>query len=79
VSLQILKALCVMMAPVTPFAMEKLWAWLGQESDLHTNSFIHATTPLPSGLELGKQEILFPRIEDEQIEVEQEKLNKLQD
>ncbi len=77
VALQILRQITVMLSPITPFAMEKVWGWLGMESDLSHGGLTEARLDLPAGRELGKQEILFPRLDDELIEKEIERLGLL--
>ena len=77
VIVQILRMLAVMLAPVTPFAMEKLWSWLGMESDLWRGGWDEGRRPIPGGRPLGKPEILFPRLEEEQIAAEVARLNDL--
>ncbi len=77
VALQILRQICVMMTPIVPFAMEKVWGWLGMETDLHFGGLEEGRRPLPAGRSLGKQEILFPRLEDEVIEAQIERLKSL--
>jgi len=77
VSLQIIRQLVLMLAPVIPFAMEKVWRWLGLESDLWRGGWAEGTRPLPVGRVLGKPEILFPRLDDELIQAEVERLAKL--
>jgi len=77
VALQILRQICVMMAPVVPFGMEKVWGWLGMETDLHRGGLEEGRKPLPAGRELGRQEILYPRLEDEVIEEQIERLKNL--
>jgi methionyl-tRNA synthetase len=77
VTVQILRMLAVMLAPVTPFAMEKLWSWLGMEGDLWRAGWDEARRPIPAGRPLGKPEILFPRLEEEQIAAEVARLNEL--
>ena len=74
---QILRMLCLMLAPVTPFAMEKVWSWLGMESELWTGGWEEGLRDIPGGRPLGTPEILFPRIEEEQIQAEIERLQKL--
>jgi methionyl-tRNA synthetase len=66
-----------MLAPVVPFAMEKVWAWLGLETPLWQGGFAEASRPIPPGRLLGTPEILFPRVEDEVIAREVERLQKL--
>ncbi len=70
VIIQILGKLCLMLAPVVPFGMEKLWSWLGTEGDLWANGLELGVVPIPPGRQLGKPEILFPRFDDEMIEPE---------
>jgi methionyl-tRNA synthetase len=74
---QILRMLCVMLAPVTPFAMEKVWSWLGMETDLWLGGWEEGLRDIPAGRPLGDPEILFPRIEEEQIQTEIDRLKKL--
>ena len=77
VSVQIIRQLAVMLAPVVPFAMEKVWGWLGLETPLWQGGFAEAARPVPAGRQLGKPEILFPRLEDEAIAREVERLPRL--
>ena len=77
VSVQIIRQLAVMLAPVVPFAMEKVWGWLGLETPLWQGGFAEAARPVPAGRQLGKPEILFPRLEDEAIAREVERLARL--
>ena len=74
---QILRMLCLMLAPVTPFAMEKVWGWLGMEGELWSGGWEEGLRDIPGGRPLGTPEILFPRIEEEQIQAEVERLQKL--
>jgi methionyl-tRNA synthetase len=69
--------LTLMLAPVTPFAAAKVWSWLGMESDLFRGGWAEGTRPIPAGRPLGQPEILFPRLEDEAIATEVERLRKL--
>ena len=77
VAFQIVRMLTLMLAPVTPFAAAKVWGWLGMESDLFRGGWAEGTRPLPAGRPLGQPEILFPRLEDEAIAAEVERLRKL--
>jgi len=79
VSLQIVRQIVVMLAPVTPFAMEEVWAWLGLPGDLHRGGWDVGLQPLPAGTPLGQPRILFPRLEDEAIQAEIDRLQKLVD
>ncbi len=77
VTIQILRQLCMMLAPVVPFGMEKLWGWLGMESDLWVGGWQEGNRNIPSGRQLGKQEILFPKLEQEAIQVEIDRLQEM--
>jgi methionyl-tRNA synthetase len=77
VIVQILRMLAVMLAPVTPFAMEKLWTWLGMETDLWRGGWTEGLEEIPAGRPLGRPEILFPRLDDELIQPEIERLQKM--
>lgn len=79
VIIQILRMLCVMLAPVVPFAMQKLWSWLGMPGDLWREGWAAGRLPIEAGRPLGTPEILFPRIEQEQIQAESERLRRLLD
>ncbi len=77
VIIQILRLLNLMLAPVVPFAMDKLWQWLGMESDLWTGGWTEGTRDIPGGRPLGQPEILFPRLDDEVIQPEIDRLNRM--
>jgi len=77
VSIQIIAKLVVMLSPVVPFAMEKVWDWLGMQTDLWHGGWDEGIDRIPAGRTLGKPEILFPRLDDEIIQPQIERLNKL--
>ncbi len=77
VIIQILRMLALMLAPVVPFGMEKLWSWLGMESDLWRGGWDEGLRDIPAGRPLGKPEILFPRLDDDLIQAEIERLKKM--
>jgi len=77
VIVQILRTLAVMLAPIVPFAMEKLWKWLGMESDLWRGGWAEGQRDIPAGRPLGQPEILFPRLDDEVIQPEIDRLNRM--
>jgi methionyl-tRNA synthetase len=79
VIIQILRMICVMLAPVVPFAMEKLWSWLGMEDDLWRAGWAAGRRTIEAGRPLGKPEILFPRIDEDQIQAEVVRLRELLD
>jgi len=79
VIVQILRMLALMLAPVVPFGMAKLWAWLGMSSDLWDGGWTEGTRPIPAGRSLGKPEILYPRLEEKQIQAEVDRLRRMLD
>jgi len=77
VIVQILRQLCLMLAPVVPFGMAKLWNWLGMESDLWRGGWDEGARDIPPGRQLGQPEILFPRLEDDLIQPEIDRLSRM--
>ena len=77
VAVQVLRQLCAMLAPVVPFGMEKLWGWLGLETPLWEGGWDEALQDIPAGRQLGKPEILFPRLDPELVQAEIERLEAL--
>ncbi len=80
VSLQIASALAVLCEPFLPFTSIKLKKILNisssaVERSLSWNYISTTQTLLPSGHQIGKAELLFSKIEDEQV---QQQLDKLQ-
>ncbi len=77
VAVQILRHLCVMLAPVVPFAMTKLWGWLGMETALFHGAWDEAGRDVPAGRPLSQPEILFPRLDPALVQGEIDRLAKL--
>ncbi len=77
VIIQILRQLCLMLAPVVPFGMAKLWSWLGMKTDLWHGGWQEGQQDIPSGRILGKPEILFPRFDDDMIQPEIDRLQSM--
>jgi len=77
VAMQVLRQLALMLAPICPASMEKLWRWLGMETPLFFGAWDEGLRDLPAGRALGQPEILFPRLEPELIQAEVERLEKL--
>ena len=74
-SLQVLRSLCILMSPIVPFAVQRLWAMLNLPGMVEEHAWDTATEAgVPEGHALGTPEILFTKIEDEVIDAE---LNKL--
>ena len=77
-SLQLCKALAVLMSPFLPFSAQKAWNMLNLEGEVEKQSWDESgKTDLPAGHELGKPKILFKKIDDAVIEKEVEKLEKI--
>ncbi|GAB4225512.1 MAG: methionine--tRNA ligase [Chlamydiales bacterium] len=76
--LECLKLLALTSCPIIPEASQKVWKLIGQTTDLvNENWGLVVQTPLKSGVNLPKPEILFHKIEDEQIEKEIKKLQSI--
>lgn len=76
--LECLKVLALISCPVIPEASQKLWQFLGKEEELEKQVWNEVLQEgLKEGTALAKPEILFRRIEDEEIEKERERLLQL--
>ncbi|MBB63830.1 MAG: methionine--tRNA ligase [Waddliaceae bacterium] len=76
--LECLKTLALVSSPVIPESAQKVWEFLGFESKLQSLNWEQVLgTKLVSGQELKRPEILFKKIEDEQVEEELTKLQSL--
>jgi methionyl-tRNA synthetase len=67
-SLQLLKAIAILIEPVLPTTVEKLWRQLGQTGDVHKTRVGDCLIPLEPGTPLTKPQLLFEKIPDEIIE-----------
>ncbi len=75
VSLQVVRALAVLMEPVTPFTSEKIWRMLDLPGSVHDQSWDGcASEQMPDGHAIGKPQILVTKIEDSAIEEELRRL-----
>jgi len=74
--LRVAQTLTVLMAPVLPFTSQRLKAMLRMEGDLLWEDV--ARTEPSEGHKLGNPDILFPKIEDEVIQKEVEKLGGIE-
>lgn len=75
VALQIAAALAVLSEPFLPFTSEKLKKMLNLEK-IEWNEISSKTEILKPGHLIGKSELLFSKIEDEQIQFQLDKLHK---
>lgn len=73
IALQIAAALVPLSKPFLPFTSDKLKGLLQLEEDLHWGAAIHGNLLKP-GHPIGKAELLFDKIEDEEIQKQLEKL-----
>jgi methionyl-tRNA synthetase len=75
--LECIKILALISSPIIPETAEKVWKMIGMMTPLSKETWDNiAKTPLKSEQLLPAPEILFKKIEDEQIEHELEKLKK---
>jgi methionyl-tRNA synthetase len=75
VSVQVLRSLCILMSPIVPFSVQRLWAMLNLPGTVEEHAWDAAAEPgIPEGHVLGTPDILFTKIEEEVIDAE---LNKL--
>lgn len=74
VSLQICAALSVMMEPILPDSMKQLRTQLGYEDPISWNAI--SDNMLEAGTDIDPGEVLFTKVEDEQIEAQIAKLQE---
>ncbi len=76
-SIECIKNLALVASPIVPASAQKIWQMLGFTSVLAHGSWdeIHHTA-LPSGQRLLEPEILFRKVEDEEIELQIQKLGE---
>ena len=77
VAVQIVRLISLMLAPVVPFAVEKIWSWLGMVSPLFAGGWQEGTQDIPAGRPLARPEILFPRLDESAVQPEIERLQNL--
>ena len=76
--LNCLKSLALISSPIIPDAAAKVWRFLGYVSDLDKSNWAKIVEEkIPAGQHLNEPQILFKKIEDEEIESELMKLTKL--
>lgn len=76
--LDCLKALALIACPIIPNTSAKVWHMLGYEESLEKLGWEKVISkPIPEAQSLRKPEILFKRVEDEQIKQEMEALKSL--
>ncbi|MGC8949415.1 MAG: class I tRNA ligase family protein, partial [Thermoprotei archaeon] len=67
VSLNIVKALAVLMEPIIPFTAEKIWRMLNLKDDVHRNSWKQISQLLEPGHEIQKPIPLFKKVKLEEL------------
>ena len=76
--LDCIKGLAVAIAPIIPETASKIWQMLGYVEPLEQKQWQEiVATKIPEGQTLGVPEILFQKIEDDQIEQEIERLHHM--
>ena len=74
ISLQICADLAIAFEPFTPFAAERLRRMIGSPCDWN---LLGDTAILPEGHQLGEAELLFAKIEDDAIQVQLDRLDRI--
>lgn len=74
VALQIAAALSVLAEPFLPFTAQKLARILNTENKFSWNAISEDTDLIPAGHKIGEAELLFAKIEDEEIQKQIDKL-----
>ncbi|MBD3289515.1 methionine--tRNA ligase [candidate division KSB1 bacterium] len=75
---RVCKGLAILMQPILPFSADKLWSILNIEGSVLDQTWSDAgQAHFDDGHSIGKLEILFNKIEDDVIEAEIEKLQKI--
>jgi methionyl-tRNA synthetase len=74
VALQIAGALSILCEPFLPFTANKLTRILKTEGSINWNSVIETSDLIPTGHQIGEAELLFSKIEDEEIQKQIDKL-----
>ncbi len=70
---QAVYGLSVVMWPIMPFSAENVWAQLGLSTDRHDHDWkADLSTRLEPGHKIGKVEVLFPKIEDQAIQAQED-------
>ncbi len=64
--MQMVKALAVFMEPFTPDAAQRIWKQIGEKGSVHEVEMDAAYLPVKG--KLGKTEVIFPKIEDKEME-----------
>jgi methionyl-tRNA synthetase len=77
-AIQACQTLAVLIAPILPFSAEKIWAMLGNEGSIHDQPWDGCgSRSLAAGHALGQEQILFSKIEENQIRPEVERLRAI--
>lgn len=77
VSIQVVKALSVIMHPFIPFTSEKIWKMLNLEGTVENQNWSEiSNNRISHGHALGTVEIIFTKIEDAMIQKETDALNQ---
>lgn len=76
--LECLKALALIAYPVIPSTSDKVWSMLGFQNNIESYGWTKILNDnIPTGQRLGMAQILFQKVEDEQIQMEIDALKKM--
>jgi len=74
------RSLAILLEPYTPFSAEKLWQQLNLEGSVHKQDWNSASQlKIESGHQNNQPQVLFQKVQDEEIEKERQKLHRLAD
>jgi methionyl-tRNA synthetase len=76
-SIECIKNLSLIASPLIPHSAQKIWQMLGYSTELAKENWdkVHQTH-IPTGQKLGELEILFRKVEDEEIDLQIQKLGE---
>jgi len=75
--IECIKNLALLASPIIPDSSQKIWHMLGYSSDLAKQKWkTIRSTPIPSGQKLAEPQILFRKVEDDEIEEQIANLGK---
>ena len=75
---RIIRTLAICFYPFTPFSSEKIWKMMGFPGSVNDGHWDDAAKEIDlAGTQLGKTEIIFRKIEDEELQPEIDRLKKI--
>ncbi len=76
-SINAVRTLAILLEPYLPFSVDRLWQHLNLKESVHEQKWESASElEIKSGHKINKPDILFKKVEDEQIKTQKDKLPK---